>query len=171
MKHLSLLAVGLLTSLLCLAGSSLAFPADANTYFRSMSFVYPLIGPRKSSKYGNRSHPKLKRSIHHDGIDLAVPYGTPIRAIADGRVIFADKYAGYGNLIVIEHEHGFTSHYGHCESIDVNILDRVKAGTIIGKVGSTGLSTGPHLHLEIRWNGHPENPENYLPSLGLNAEG
>jgi murein DD-endopeptidase MepM/ murein hydrolase activator NlpD len=138
----------------------------------SSSFVYPLMGPRTSSNYGTRRHPIRKRvQQHHDGIDLAAPIGSTIRSIASGYVIYADPLGGYGKLVVIRHDTGLTSHYGHCNQLGVKIGQRVNAGDVIATVGSTGLSTGPHLHFEIRRNGEPEHPERYLPGLAEAAEG
>jgi murein DD-endopeptidase MepM/ murein hydrolase activator NlpD len=100
---------------------------------------------------------------HHEGIDLAAPHGAQIRSIADGQVIYSDPHGGYGKMVVVRHASGLTSHYGHCETLRVSIGARVKAGDVLGTVGSTGLSTGPHLHFEIRINGKATDPERYLP--------
>lgn len=135
------------------------------------AFVYPVMGPRLSSDYGKRRHPIRRATQHHHGIDLAAPAGAPIRAIADGRVMFADPYAGYGKLIVIQHSDGLTSHYGHCSRLSVEPGATVRAGEIIGTVGSTGISTGPHLHFELRKQGSPLNPERILPGLASASEG
>ena len=135
------------------------------------ALVYPLMSPRVSSKFGSRKHPIFKVSRHHSGIDLAAPYGAPIRAVRDGVVVFADPYAGYGNLVVIRHEREFSSHYGHCETLRVTIGQKVSAGEIIATVGSTGNSTGPHLHFELRRDGKALNPEEYVPGLTAQAEG
>jgi murein DD-endopeptidase MepM/ murein hydrolase activator NlpD len=135
------------------------------------ALVYPLMGPRLSSEYGKRKHPVLKSVRHHHGVDLAAPEASPIRSIAAGQVIFADPYAGYGNLIVVKHENGMTSHYGHCHTIKTSIGARIKAGQIIGTVGSTGISTGPHLHFEVRMQGAPTDPEQLLPGLAEDALG
>lgn len=136
-----------------------------------MAFVYPVMGPRMSSDFGVRKHPVKKVRRHHDGIDLAAPVGAPIRAIADGQVMYADPHGGYGRYIVIRHNNDFTSHYGHCEKMDVTPGATVVAGQIIGTVGSSGVSTGPHLHFEIRHNGVAQNPERYLPGLADEAAG
>ena len=85
--------------------------------------------------------------------------------------MFADPYAGYGNLIVIRHPSGLTSHYGHLQQIKVKIGDTVRAGQIIGLLGSTGSSTGPHLHLEIRKEGSSLDPMKIIPGLHAAAEG
>jgi murein DD-endopeptidase MepM/ murein hydrolase activator NlpD len=138
----------------------------------STNFVYPLMGPRTSSSFGPRSHPIRKsHRQHHHGIDLAAPVGSTIRSIASGVVIFADPFGGYGNLVVIKHDNGLSSHYGHCHALEVTVGQRVYAGDVIATVGNTGRSTGPHLHFEIRHNGEPQHPERYLPGLAGPAQG
>lgn len=135
------------------------------------AFVYPLVGTRVSSNFGLRFHPVKKSTRHHSGIDLAAPFGSQIRAVRDGVVIFSDSYAAYGNLVVIKHPNGMTTHYGHCNTLLVQPGEHVKAGKIIATVGSTGISTGPHLHFEIRINGKAQDPETYLPGLADEAQG
>ncbi|RIL10057.1 MAG: hypothetical protein DCC75_05160 [Proteobacteria bacterium] len=135
------------------------------------SFVYPVMAPQLSSHFGRRIHPIRRYSSMHKGVDLAAPSGSPIRAISSGTVVFADPYAGYGNLVVIKHASGTTSHYGHCQSIRVRPGQKVRAGDIIGTVGSSGHSTGPHLHLELRIDGKPINPASVIPALDGEAEG
>lgn len=135
------------------------------------SFVYPLMSPRVSSAYGPRIHPIRRFSHKHSGVDLAAPQGTPIRAVATGRVVFSDPYAGYGRLIVIQHSPKVTTHYAHCFEMRVRPGQMVQAGQIIGTVGETGTATGPHLHLEVRINGVPHNPEHYFPQLAGKAAG
>jgi murein DD-endopeptidase MepM/ murein hydrolase activator NlpD len=151
----------------------LAFPgATAVSFAPSASgYVYPVMAPRLSSNYGMRIHPIRRFSQQHTGIDLAAPIGSPIRAIAAGTVVFADPYAGFGNLVVIKHNSRLTSHYAHCDKIKIRPGQRVKAGQIISYVGSSGLSTGPHLHFEIRVDGEPRNPESYIPGLAEEAKG
>lgn len=136
------------------------------------SFVYPLMGSRESSAYGIRRHP-IKRTVrhHHNGIDLAAPKGAVVRSIAAGRVMYSDPFGGYGNLVVIRHESGLTSHYGHCDSLKVRVGEFVRPGDVIATVGSSGHSTGPHLHFEIRRNGKPQHPEHILPGLADPTEG
>lgn len=136
-----------------------------------ISLVYPVMGPRMSSDFGLRRHPIRKQRTHHHGVDLAAPQGAPIRVIAAGQVVFADPLGGYGKVVVVRHASGLTSHYGHCDSIGVSIGQVVKPGDILGTVGSTGLSTGPHLHFEIRQDGKPQHPEKYLPGLDAPAAG
>ena len=136
-----------------------------------MAFVYPVMGPRMSSDFGLRKHPIKKARRHHDGIDLAAPVGAPIRAIANGQVIYADPHGGYGKYIVIRHQNGITSHYGHCDTMKVTPGHSIAAGEIIGTVGSSGASTGPHLHFEIRRDGAAQDPEMFLPGLAEQAAG
>ena len=136
-----------------------------------LPFVYPVMGPRMSSDYGMRKHPMKRVRKHHHGVDLAAPVDAPIRAVASGRVMYSDPLGGYGKLVVIQHADGITSHYGHCNALQVSPGQRVRAGEIIGTVGSTGISTGPHLHFEIRKNGEPTDPENFLPGLASHGEG
>jgi murein DD-endopeptidase MepM/ murein hydrolase activator NlpD len=98
----------------------------------------------------------------HKGIDIAAPSGSPINAALDGTVIYAGWSNGYGNLIKIAHDGKIETAYGHCSKIDVKVNDIVKKGDVIGKVGSTGNSTGPHLHFEVKVNGTVKNPAPYI---------
>ncbi len=102
------------------------------------------------------------RSGAHTGTDIAAPTGTPIKAVAAGTVTFAENSGPYGNLIKITHENGVETWYGHCSKLYATVGQKVDAGDIIAAVGSTGNSTGPHLHLEIRIDGTAINPQNYL---------
>jgi len=124
-----------------------------------------------SSRFGMRKHPIFKVRRHHDGIDLVAPIGAPIRAVAEGIVIFADPFKGYGNLVVIKHPNGLTSHYGHLRTMKVQPGQHIKAGQIIATLGSTGSSTGPHLHLEVRRDGQALDPIQVIPGLTLEAKG
>ena len=98
----------------------------------------------------------------HEGIDLGAAYGTPIAAAAAGTVIYAGWLGGYGNLTVIDHGGGLSTAYGHQSHIGVSVGQQVEQGEIIGNVGSTGHSTGPHLHFEVRVNGQAVDPLGYL---------
>lgn len=102
------------------------------------------------------------RDHTHKGMDIAAPYGTKIVAAADGKVTYSGTMGGYGNLIIITHENGIQTYYGHCSKLIAKVGDEVKAGDEIAKVGSTGFSTGNHLHFEIRKNGSQINPQKYL---------
>ena len=135
------------------------------------NLVYPLVGERISSNFGNRKHPVLRYMKHHEGIDLAAPKGAAIRAVADGVVVYADPYEKYGNLIVIQHQRGMSTHYGHCDTMAVRPGQRVEAGRVIGTVGATGRVTGPHLHFEVRQSGEALDPLQLLPGLTEAAAG
>ena len=116
--------------------------------------------PRISSRFGSRYHPVLKRRRMHDGLDIPKPYGTSVYPARSGRVLDAGWHEGYGQLVIIKHNNGETTRYGHLSKIMVKPGDLVQRGkTMIGRVGSTGISTGPHLHFEVRdKNGRPVNP-------------
>jgi len=125
------------------------------------AYTRPLRG-RLCGYFGWRIHPILKRRLFHCGVDLAARTGTSIGAIAPGRVTFAGWLRGYGNVVVVKHGHGVSSRYAHCKSIDVEVGHQVRAGQKLAVVGSTGLATGPHLHLEVRKNGRPVDPRDYV---------
>lgn len=101
-----------------------------------------------TSPFGWRTHPITKKWRFHTGIDIGLEYGTPIPALFDGQVVWAQSFKGYGNTVLINHGHQTFTLYGHCSRILVVYGQTVKAGQIIAEVGSTGISTGPHLHLE-----------------------
>jgi murein DD-endopeptidase MepM/ murein hydrolase activator NlpD len=111
-----------------------------------------------SSGFGMRFHPILNYSRMHQGVDLRASYGTPIVAVSDGRVEFAGWHGGHGNAVELNHGGGMETLYGHMSRIAVRSGEHVRRGEIIGYVGSTGLSTGPHLHFEVHRNGVPVNP-------------
>lgn len=114
------------------------------------------------SPFGVRFHPIYRRYIKHDGVDLAVDYGNKVRAGADGVVKFAGWQAGYGLLIIINHEYGYETRYGHNSKLLVHPGQVVKKGQVICLSGNTGESTGPHVHYEVRFNGKPINPAPFL---------
>lgn len=117
-----------------------------------------------TSEFGRRIDPITRQSTGHTGIDLGAPVGTPIRAALDGTVQFVRyKATGYGYHLAIDHGGGFVTLYAHCSKILVTEGQSVTAGDIIAQVGSTGKSTGPHLHFEVRINGEMKNPRSYLP--------
>lgn len=143
---------------------SMAIAAQLAKYYGSGTkviwrgeFLQPVSG-RITSGFGMRHHPILKRSRMHTGLDIAAPTGTPIRAAGTGRVIRASYSSGYGNCVIVDHGGGVATLYAHCSSLLVSVGQMVERGDIIAKVGSTGLSTGPHLHWEVRINGEPVNP-------------
>lgn len=103
-----------------------------------------------SSNFGWRKDPFTGKKAFHSGVDIASDIGTPVKACWDGRVIFSGQRGGYGKMVIVEHEGGWRSYYGHNSSNEVQVGDEVKAGQVIAEVGSTGRSTGPHLHFELR---------------------
>ena len=102
------------------------------------------------------------RSGAHTGLDIACSKGTDIKVVADGEVIFAQRNGAYGNLVKVDHGNGVETWYAHCSKIYAKVGQKVSSGTVIAAVGSTGNSTGPHLHLEIRIEGTAVNPQRYL---------
>ncbi len=127
--------------------------------------IYTTMGAVVSqitSPFGYRVHPILGTRRLHTGIDMSAGSGTPIRAAASGRVILAAYYGGYGNAVIIDHGGGISTLYAHQSRIAVSKGSQVGAGDTVGYVGSTGFSTGPHLHFEVRQNGTPVNPVSYL---------
>lgn len=137
--------------------SSTTQVASAGTV-AGMQLAIPVNGSI-SSRFGSRS---ASRSSIHTGLDISAQMGTGIRAIAQGTVVYADYKGSYGNLIIIDHGNGVQSYYAHCSQLYVGVGASVNSSTTIATVGSTGNSTGPHLHLEIRVNGTPVNPQQYL---------
>lgn len=120
----------------------------------------PVIGDEVHlvSGYGMRRHPLLQELRMHTGVDWAAPTGTPVVAAGAGRVVSAGDMGDYGNTILIDHGAGWQTLYAQLSGFDIRAGDCVTAGTPIGKVGSTGLSAGPHLHFEVRVNGQPIDP-------------
>ncbi|SCB79384.1 MULTISPECIES: M23 family metallopeptidase [Snodgrassella] len=131
----------------------------------------PVEGARISSPFGTRFHPILQTLRMHSGIDYAVASGTPIHAPSDGTVESFGIKGGYGNAVVLRHNDSMQTLYGHMSAFaNLSIGQHVRAGEIIGYVGSTGVSTGPHLHYEVRINGQPVNPTSVaLPTRTLNT--
>jgi murein DD-endopeptidase MepM/ murein hydrolase activator NlpD len=109
-----------------------------------------------------RFHPILRVNRLHTGVDFAAPHGTPIRAAADGIVISASYLRGYGNTVILQHGGNMQTVYAHCSGFSVGAGQTVKRGQVIASVGSTGYSTGPHLHFEVRLNGRPVNPRGWI---------
>lgn len=110
------------------------------------------------SGFGYRLHPIFRARKMHTGVDLRARYDTPIHAAAAGVVVHSGRWGGYGNCVIIDHGSGVATLYAHCSSLGVSAGREVKQGQVIAWVGSTGLSTGPHLHFEVRHNGRPVNP-------------
>ena len=127
----------------------------------SGSLSWPVSGP-VTSPFGWRIHPILGYKKFHTGIDIGVGYGVPIHSAGAGTVIYATWMGGYGNVIIVDHGNGLSTLYAHQSSLAVGNGARVARGQTIGYVGSTGFSTGPHLHFEVRVNGNPVDPMGYL---------
>lgn len=132
--------------------------------------IWPLtIAPVLRTGYGMRNDPFGGSSVEfHKGQDISAPTGTPVNATADGVVVIAGWVRGYGNGIYIDHGNGISTRYGHLSRIDVTVGQVIKRGDHLGLVGSTGRSTGPHLHYEVRINGEAINPLTYLPPVQTN---
>lgn len=115
-----------------------------------------------TSPYGYRVHPIFGTTIYHSGMDIGVDYGTPIHAADSGTVIYSGWISGYGNAVIIDHGGGVQTLYGHNQSLNVSEGESVAKGSVIAYAGSTGNSTGPHCHFEVRVNGEPADPMAYL---------
>ena len=123
-----------------------------------VSLIRPVSGSI-SSRFGSISR---VRSGAHTGLDIAASKGTAIKAAANGTVVFSGTNGAYGKMIAINHGNGVLTYYGHCSALYANVGKKVNQGEVIAAVGSTGNSTGPHLHFEIRVNGVAYNPQNYV---------
>lgn len=140
-------------------------PGQKGSYYRpngdSLRKAYlasPVESSRISSDFAMRIHPILNTWRQHNGIDLAAPSGTPVRAVGDGVVEFAGTQSGYGNIVIIKHRNNQSTAYAHLSSIDVAVGQTVSQSQRVGAVGSTGWATGPHLHFEFRVNGEYADP-------------
>ncbi|MGQ0548600.1 MAG: murein hydrolase activator EnvC family protein [Armatimonadota bacterium] len=121
------------------------------------AFIWPLRGI-VTSRFGFRRHPIFRIRQFHQGLDIAAAQGSPVRAAFAGVVLFAGWYGGYGKLVIIDHGQGTSTLYGHLSAILASPGQQVPQGHLVGRVGSTGYSTGPHLHFEVRQNGKPVDP-------------
>lgn len=129
---------------------------------KNVPIGHPLIGEHKSL-FGYRSNPFGGRSTEfHKGLDIKGETGDPVKCTASGTVTMAEYDGGYGNSVVINHHNGLTTKFGHMSRLNVKAGDEVNAGDVIGFVGSTGRSTGPHLHYEVKYKEDYLNPENFL---------
>ncbi len=139
---------------------------------RREGFAMPVAGARLTSSFGMRFHPILGFSRMHQGMDLAAPYGTPIVAASDGVVRFAGWHGGHGNFVQIAHAGGLGTGYGHMSRFVVSPGTSVRQGQLIGYVGMTGLTTGPHVHFEVYRNGQPIDPAsaNFSATAQLSGE-
>jgi murein DD-endopeptidase MepM/ murein hydrolase activator NlpD len=139
------------------AGAAGDWESDSSLPAPTGEFIWPVQG-RVTSPFGERLHPVYSERRPHNGIDIAVSQGTPVKATADGLIRFADWQGGFGKLVVIDHGGNVLSLYGHLMGFEVRAGDKVQKGNVVAYSGSTGVSTGPHLHFEIRVNGTPVSP-------------
>lgn len=135
---------------------------EVNSSLTINRFLSPLKSYTVSSKYGERNDPLTNEKSTHNGVDMAANFGDEIVASLSGEVEFAGYDASYGNYVIIKHSAYIKTVYAHCSKLVVKTGDSVKAGQTIALVGSTGRSTGPHLHFEVMLNGNKVNPENYI---------
>lgn len=123
--------------------------------------IAPVVGVITDG-FGPRIDPITRQAAFHDGLDISAAFGTPVKAPADGLVVFADREAGYGRVVKLNHGYGFVTIYGHLDRILVKEGQRVKRGDVIGRVGMSGRTTGPHLHYEVWKDGEKQNPLHYI---------
>lgn len=147
--------------------SQVAARMEEARYYEEVVENLPLAGPvgvpwRVTSNYGLRVDPFNKRPGWHNGIDVGAYWNAPITATGPGVVSFAGTKSGYGRIVEIDHGHGFKSRYGHMKRLNVKKGDTVAIGDVVGAMGSTGRSTGPHLHYEVWFNGKPYDPVDFL---------
>jgi murein DD-endopeptidase MepM/ murein hydrolase activator NlpD len=138
------------------------FSPTERIFFLNRGFRFPLRNFRLTSPYGIRQNPVTGRLRLHQGMDLAAPAGSGVYAAADGVVTETGDDPIYGLYIIIKHGENWASLYGHLQKIETVLRSEVRSGTLIGRVGSTGQSTGPHLHFELRRNGQAQDPGKYL---------
>ncbi len=141
--------------------SLLPGPVPSNS--RLVPSLWPVIGPITAS-FGEREDPFTDEPAFHPGVDIGAPYGTPVRATANGIVVFAGGEEGYGRMVAIDHGFGISTCYAHLSGFNTEVGDHVNRGDIIGYVGDSGRSTGPHLHYEVRIHNTPVNPWPYMRS-------
>lgn len=139
-----------------------SFDGTLRACFLTPVFRFPLPEAVVTSSFGMRKNPVSGKLLFHRGIDLAAPRGTEVRAFADGTVTSCGFDPVYGNYVIVRHEGNRESLYGHLQTIKIELHQKVKSATILGTVGSTGQSTGPHLHFEIHENGVPKNPAGFI---------
>ena len=143
--------------------AQIAAASRLRSALRLLPLRHPLSsGAEMTSSYGVRSDPFTRGMAMHTGVDFRAEHGAPVRATGTGRVVTAEHSGGYGNMVEIDHGNGLTSRYAHLSSIEVDEGEEVEAGALIGKVGSTGRSTGAHLHYETRLTGDPTDPARFL---------
>lgn len=164
----AIIAENQLSSSLVTVGQALKVPTNkknfrvAKTSSVTQKMMRMPTRGRLSDRYGWRNHPVYRKRLFHAGIDIAAPKGAPINAAMAGKVIYAGRRSGYGKLVIISHESGYSTRYAHCSTILVKKGQTVKAGQLVARVGATGVATGNHLHFEVRKNGKTLNPLSYL---------
>lgn len=142
--------------------SEIAGLQDHDKVYKGGKFMWPTTSTTITSPFGFRIHPVTGAYTGHTGVDIGVGMGSPVYAAASGTVIVAGGYGGYGNAVVIDHGSGISTLYGHNSSVNVSVGQSVKQGQVIASSGSTGISTGPHLHFEVRINGSYVDPMSYF---------
>jgi hypothetical protein len=142
------------------------FTATERAFFLNSGFRFPLRSFRLTSPYGLRQNPITGNVRLHQGLDLAAPEGTGVFAVGEGTVTEIGEDPVYGVYVVIKHGESWASLYGHLKTVETSLRSPVRSGTLIGRVGSTGQSTGPHLHFELRQNGRARDPGKYLFQSG-----
>jgi murein DD-endopeptidase MepM/ murein hydrolase activator NlpD len=152
-------------------GDRVLIPDVANSFWSDVvvlskgipsQFIWPAQGEVLSG-FEWRSNPVYGEWEHHDGIDIDVPEGTPVHAAASGKVYFYGEQEGYGNVLILQHANGYYTLYGHLSDSYVSAGQYVEMGQVVAASGNTGVSSGPHLHFEIRNGEYPVDPERYLP--------
>lgn len=137
------------------------YPAGVIPPRTAGAFIWPVRGPI-TSYFGYRIHPITGATRYHSGLDIAVDYGVPVLAADNGVVLDASWFGGYGNCVIIDHGGSWSTLYGHNSSLEVRAGQVVRQGQLIARVGSTGMSTGPHCHFEVRYQGNPVDPYSRL---------
>jgi murein DD-endopeptidase MepM/ murein hydrolase activator NlpD len=150
------------------SGTAPTGPAPIIDGAQAPALITPIAG-RRASGYGMRTDPINGTQSNHPGVDLAAPTGTPVAAAAAGKVSHAGPAGTYGNLVIVKHDNGFETRYAHLSEVDVKVGDSVTPGELVGKVGTTGRSTGPHLHFEVRHDGKVLDPGALLPPLNRSS--
>ncbi|MEL7429035.1 MAG: M23 family metallopeptidase [Pseudomonadota bacterium] len=129
---------------------------------KGLPLAYPVANPNISSRFGQRVDPFNGRRAMHSGVDFRAPTGTPVLATGDGKVTKAGRKGGYGKVVIIRHNNGLVTRYAHLSKITVKVGQDVTRGEMVGKVGSTGRSTGPHLHYEVRSSSKAHDPSRFM---------
>lgn len=142
--------------------SEIAGLQDHDKVYTGGKFIWPTTSTYITSPFGFRIHPVTGAYTGHTGVDIGVGMGSPVYAAASGTVIVAGRYGGYGYAVVIDHGSGISTLYGHNSSVSVSVGQNVKQGQVVASSGSTGISTGPHLHFEVRVNGAYVDPMSYF---------